>query len=177
MQALGSLRYLRNGLNGIPPYIAIYLAILPKMLWISPIWWKGSQSILYPLEMAYHKIAQWITGLPPFTRIIKLLRCVHLPPLNIWLHLISTKYAIRVITLPNDHGLYPIPIFQPTQASLAGPHRLLSFVSHYFGDRIERRSDYNPININPIQIHFQKPKDEDKKHETRRIVELLERYL
>jgi hypothetical protein len=60
MQALGSSRYLRHGLNGIPPYIARYLAIskiLPKMLWASPIWWKGSQSILYPLEMAYHKIA------------------------------------------------------------------------------------------------------------------------
>jgi hypothetical protein len=45
MQALGSLRYLRKGLNGIPPYIARYLAIskiLPKMLWASPIWWKGS---------------------------------------------------------------------------------------------------------------------------------------
>jgi ribonuclease HI len=92
-----------------------------------------------------------------------------LPPLNIWLDLISTKYAIRLITLPNDHGLYPIPIFQPTQASLAGPHRLLSFVSQYLGDRIERRSDYNPINIDPIQIRFQKPKDEDEKHETRRI--------
>jgi ribonuclease HI len=172
MQALGSLRYLRKGLNGIPPYIARYLAIskiLPKMLWASPIWWKGSQSILYPLEMAYHKIARWITGLPPSTRITKLLRCAHLPPLNIWLDLISTKYAIRLITLPNDHGLYPIPIFQPTQASLAGPHRLLSFVSQYLGDRIERRSDYNPINIDPIQIHFQKPKDEDEKHETRRI--------
>jgi hypothetical protein len=40
MQALGSLRYLRKGLNGIPPYIARYLAIskiLSKMLWASPI--------------------------------------------------------------------------------------------------------------------------------------------
>jgi hypothetical protein len=119
--------------------------------------------------MAYHKIARWITGLPPSTRITKLLRCAYLPPLNIWLHLISTKYAIHLITLPNDHGLYPIPIFQPTQASLAGLHRLLSFVSQYLGDRIERRSDYNPINIDPIQIHFQKPNDEDEKHKTRRI--------
>jgi ribonuclease HI len=172
MQALGSLCCLRKGLNGIPPYIARYLAIskiLPKMLWASPIWWKGSQSILYPLEMAYHKISRWITVLPPSTRITKLLRYGHLSPLNIWLDLISTKYAIHLITLPIGHGLYSIPIFQPTQASLAGPHRLLSFVSQYLGDRIERRSDYNPINIDPIRIHFQKPKDEDEKHETRRI--------
>jgi hypothetical protein len=127
---------LRNGLNGIPPYIARYLAIsniLPTMLWASPIWRK----FLYPLEMAYHKIARWIAGIPLSTRITKLLRCAHLPPLNIWLDLISTKYAIRLITLPNDHGLYPIPIFQPTQASLAGPHRLLSFFSQYLSGRIE----------------------------------------
>jgi hypothetical protein len=132
MQALGSLLYLRKVLNGIPPYIARYLAIskiLPKMLWASPIWWSGSQSILYPLEMAYHKIARWITVLPPSTRITKLLQCARLPPPNIWLDLISTKYAIRLITLPNDHGLYPILIFQPTQESLAGPHWFLSFVS------------------------------------------------
>jgi hypothetical protein len=54
------MQALRKGLNGTPPYISRYLAIskiLPKMLWASPIWWKGSQSILYPLEMAYHKIA------------------------------------------------------------------------------------------------------------------------
>jgi hypothetical protein len=94
MQALGNLFYLRKCLNGIPHYIARHLAIskiLPKVLWASPIWWNGSQSILYPLEMVYHKIARWITGLPPSTRITKLLRCAHLPPLNIWLDLICNS--------------------------------------------------------------------------------------
>jgi hypothetical protein len=74
MQALGSLLYLRKGLNGISPYTARYLAIskiMPKMLWASPIWWTGSQSILHPLELGYNRICRWITGLPPSTRIIK----------------------------------------------------------------------------------------------------------
>jgi hypothetical protein len=60
-------------------------------------------------------------------------------------------------------GLYPIPIFQPKQVSLAGPHRLLSFVSWYLGDGIEGRPNYNLINIDPIQIRLQGQKGEEKK--------------
>jgi hypothetical protein len=61
MQALGSLLCLRKGLNGISPYTARYLAIskiMPKMLWASPIWWTGSQSILHPLELGYNRICR-----------------------------------------------------------------------------------------------------------------------
>jgi hypothetical protein len=61
MQALGSLLYLRKGLNGISPYTARYLAIskiMPKMLWASPVWWTGSQSILHPLELGYNRICR-----------------------------------------------------------------------------------------------------------------------
>jgi hypothetical protein len=86
MQALGSLLYPRKGLNRISPYTARYLAIskiMPKMPGASPTWWTGSQSILHPLELGYNRICRWITGLLPSTRIIKLLRCAHLPPLNV----------------------------------------------------------------------------------------------
>jgi hypothetical protein len=102
IRALGSLLYLVKGLNGISSYTARYLAIskiMPKMLWASLIWWTGSQSILHPLELGYNRICRWIAGPPPSTRIIKLLRCAHLPPLNIWLDLVSTQYAIRLFVM------------------------------------------------------------------------------
>jgi hypothetical protein len=66
MQALGSLLYLRKGLNGISSYTARYLAIskiMPKIPWAPPIWWMGSQSILHSLEIGYNRTRQWITGL------------------------------------------------------------------------------------------------------------------
>jgi hypothetical protein len=92
------------------------------MLYTSPIWQTGSQSLLHPLEIGYNRICQWITGLPPSTRITKLLRCAHLPPLNVWLDLISTQHAIRLITLPNDHSRYPIPKYQSALSSNPGFH-------------------------------------------------------
>jgi hypothetical protein len=88
MQALCGFLYLRKGLKGIPPITACHIAlssILPKLLWASPIWWTGSHSVLYPLQFAYHRIARWITGLPPSTRITKLLHRANLAPLDIWL--------------------------------------------------------------------------------------------
>jgi hypothetical protein len=112
---------------------------MPKMPSASPIWLTDSPSILHPLEIGYNRICRWITGLPPSTRIIKLLRCAHLPPLNVWLDLISTQYAIRLITLLNDHGLYPIPKYQHTLSSKPGFHRIISFVSEYLSPYQNRK--------------------------------------
>jgi hypothetical protein len=61
MQALGGFLYLRKGLKGIPPITARHIAlssILPKLFWASPIWWTGSHSVLYPLQLSYHRIAR-----------------------------------------------------------------------------------------------------------------------
>jgi hypothetical protein len=96
-QALGSLLYLRKGVNGIRPVISRHPAmsvIFPKMFWASPFWWLGTQSISCPLAAGYCKVARWITGLSTSTRVTKLLRCAHLPPLEAWLDFISTSYAI-----------------------------------------------------------------------------------
>jgi hypothetical protein len=44
-QALGSLPYLRKGVNGIKPVITRHLAmsvIFPKIFGASPFWWLGS---------------------------------------------------------------------------------------------------------------------------------------
>jgi Na+-translocating ferredoxin:NAD+ oxidoreductase RnfA subunit len=100
MQALCSFLYLRKGLKGIPPITARHIALsstLPKLHWASPIWWTGSHSVLYPLKLAYHRIVRWIIGLPPSTRVTKLLRCANLPPLDIWLDYLTTRYAILLI--------------------------------------------------------------------------------
>jgi ribonuclease HI len=170
VQSLGSLLFLRKGKLGISPKIARYLVIskiIPKMLWASPIWWSGSPSILSPLETAYNRLCRWITGLPPSTRTTKLLICAHMPPLNLWLDLISFNYAIRLITLPADHGLLPLPTFDSSRATRAGPHRILSFVKDYLSDTLESRSNTNPVNLECLNVHTRKPqtaveRDEEK---------------
>lgn len=149
-QALGALYYLRAGDNGISSKIARHLVmskVLPKMLWGSPVWWTGSQSILTPLEIAYNRAARWITGLPPSTRISKLLRCAHLPPLKVWLDYLTHIFAINTITLPESHALCPLPKFDENQARFPGIHRILSFVSGYLTQRIESRSFENPVDF------------------------------
>jgi hypothetical protein len=60
LQALGSIRYLRSQGLGISAYIANHLirvAVLPAMLWGSPIWWNKTPSVLESLSKAYNKMA------------------------------------------------------------------------------------------------------------------------
>ena len=171
MQGLGTLLYLRAGRSGITPKIARHLVIakvLPRLFWPSPIWLTGAPSIASPLEIRYHRIARWITGLPPSTRITKLLTCAHLPPITLWLDLISTYYAIRLITLPNNHALRPLPVFNQLLSSSAGPHRVLSFVSEYLTDSLETRSHTNLIDLQLVTVHHHKPKTEKETQETLR---------
>jgi ribonuclease HI len=166
MQALGGFLYLRKGLKGIPPITARHIAlssILPKLLWASPIWWTGSHSVLYPLQLAYHRIARWITGLPPSTRITKLLRCANLPPLDIWLDYLTTRYAISLIFSHPDHGVRPLPDLDPRRANRPGPQRILSFVSDYLSCNLEVRSAENPYEILTTRVHISKPTDDKGK--------------
>jgi hypothetical protein len=104
-QSLGTLLYLRKGMRGISPKIVRYLAIakiFPRMFWASPLWWTGSYGVCNPLENEYHKIARWITGLPPSTKISKLLYCAHLPQIDAWLDYITEIYAVRLIFFPSS---------------------------------------------------------------------------
>jgi hypothetical protein len=73
MQSFGRLRFLRQGNQGIPAYIARHLtmtAILPNMLWASPVWWLRTPGDLGPLALTYN-------------------RCAHLLPLHIYLDYLS----------------------------------------------------------------------------------------
>jgi ribonuclease HI len=165
IQTLGSIMYLRQGDYGINPKIARYLVlakVMPRMFWASPIWWTGTQSVLAPLEIGYNRIARWITGLPTSTRTTKLLNCAQLPPLHLWLDLKTTNYAIRLITLPINHNLKPLPPYDPSRVSWPGAHRILSFVAPYLTDKLETRSYSNPIDINSITVHLSKPKNESE---------------
>jgi hypothetical protein len=112
LQVLGSIRFLRAGRYGISPLIARHLIIskvIPVLIWGSPIWWIGTPTVKERVENTYYMMARWITGLPMSTRITKLLYCAHLPPIDLWLDLITTNYAIRLISLPESHNLRPLP--------------------------------------------------------------------
>jgi hypothetical protein len=112
LQVLGSMGFLRRSKCSIPAYIAhhlVFTAVLPKMMWASPIWWNGKNGILEPVRMTYHAAARWITGLPMSTAIAKLLTVAQLPPLAAYLRLdyLTLRYAIRLRFLPADHVLDP----------------------------------------------------------------------
>jgi ribonuclease HI len=83
----------------------------------------------------------------------------------------STQYASRLITLPNDHGLYPVSKYQPALFSKPGIYRIMSFVSEYPSSptRIKTRSFYNLININTLEIHLSKLKTEEEILKTRNL--------
>lgn len=112
IQSLSALSYFSHNSWGIPASIAHHLtmtAILPNMLWASPVWWTTTETTIETLNFPYHRIARWITGLPPNTRTTKLLTCANLPPLNLYLDYLSTRYAIRLHFLPKTHALHPLP--------------------------------------------------------------------
>jgi hypothetical protein len=118
-------------MRGISPKIARYLAIakiFPRMFWASPlwwtVWWTGSYGLCNPLKNEYHKIARWITGLPPSTKISILLYCARLPPIDAWLDYITETYAIRLIFSPSSHGLKPILCYNPARKKYPSIHRV-----------------------------------------------------
>jgi hypothetical protein len=171
LQILGSLSFLRKRGQGISPAISRYLIItkvMPRMLWASSTWWAGAHTILHPLELAYHLMARWSTGLPPTTRSSKVLRCAHLPPLTAWLDWISTKYAINIITLSADHGLRPLPAYDISLSKLPGLRRILSFVNLFLSDRLETRSNLSLPIVEPLQLHMKKPQNPDGISDTNR---------
>jgi hypothetical protein len=74
--------------------------ILPKILLASLAWWIGSNTILTPMAAAYYSVVRSATYLPPSARILNLLTCTYLPPLNIYLDYLLAKFTIRLLFLP-----------------------------------------------------------------------------
>jgi ribonuclease HI len=94
-------------------FVAHYLVIskpLPAMLWVSPVWWNHTPTVLHLLQITYSSLARWIKGLPSSTRVEKHLTCARLPPLDIYLDYLSNKYVIRLLFLPQDHALDFLPL-------------------------------------------------------------------
>jgi ribonuclease HI len=119
-------------------------AVMPNMLWGSPIWWIGSAAVTSTLASAYHRIARWITGLPMSTRIPKLLTAPQLPPLNAYLDYVSMRYAIWVRFLPTDHMLADSPAYVRGMPKPGFPsrHRPEGLISHLTIGELEDRSTH-----------------------------------
>jgi hypothetical protein len=106
VQAIGTLAFLRCHEWSVPAYVAHHLAlvaVMPKMLWGSPIWWNSSAAVTHLISVTYHQIARWTTGLPMSTKIAKLLTAAQLPSLEAFLDYFAMRYAIRLRFLPADH--------------------------------------------------------------------------
>ena len=105
LMILSSLRHNNRGLSTYTALHLVHAALLPKMLWASPVWWTGSQHILHRLEPVYHRALWWASGLPAYVAIRKLLRLTRMPPLGCMLNLLSARYAIRLLFTPDNHPL------------------------------------------------------------------------
>ena len=85
LKNLARLTALRHQHRGLSTYTARHLiktALLPKMLWASPVWWAGSQPVLSRLEPVYHQALRWATGLPKYVSNRKLFLLSRSPPLQ-----------------------------------------------------------------------------------------------
>jgi hypothetical protein len=144
-QAIGSLNFLHHRQWSVSAQVLHHLAltaVLPKMLWASPIWWTGHYSVLSPIATAYNSIARWITGLPPSTSIDKLLQTANLPPLPTYLNYLSTKESIRQMFSP-----LPLPTNLPASTKVPGSQRLLTFYQQLNPGPLEDRLTTFPYNI------------------------------
>jgi hypothetical protein len=110
------------------------------MLWALPAWWTGTDPVLLPLFIAYHNAARWVTGLPPSTRITPLLTCTHLPPLNVYLDYLSTKYAIRRLVLPARHSLAGLLLMPHCPTSAPGTSHLKNLIKYLITGKLEDRT-------------------------------------
>jgi ribonuclease HI len=127
LQALGAMGFLRGNAWSIPAYIAhhlVFAAVLPQMMWASPIWWNGKSNVFESVKMTYHAAARWITGLPMSTSIWKLLTVAQLPPLKAYLDYLTLRYAIRLRFLPASHALAPEAVYAGNPPRPDYPNRL-----------------------------------------------------
>ena len=102
------LASLRHNYRGLSTYTALHLvhaALLPKMLWASPVWWTGSHHILHRLEPVYHRALCWASGLSAYVAIRKLLQLTCMPLLGCILNLLSAHYAIQLLFASEAHPL------------------------------------------------------------------------
>ena len=150
---------------------------MPIITWASPIWWNSTPGVLQTLEIPYNRMARWITGLPVSTRTTKLLICSNLPPLRIWLDLLSHNYAIHILSTPNTHNTKPLPPYNPNRTRVTGPNRVMSYVADILTDVIEDRSNSNTINIPSISLHRNKPSNERERKKLKEIHMLWEKNL
>jgi ribonuclease HI len=144
IQAIGALGFLRRQDWSVPAYVVHHLAlvaVMPKIMWGSPIWWNGSPSVQSLLKTTYNRIARWITGLPMSTRISKLLTAAQLPPMDAYLDYLSMRYAIRLRFLPDDHILADQPAYIRGKPKLNFPskHRLDNLIAHLTEGNLEDR--------------------------------------
>jgi ribonuclease HI len=171
LQAMGALRFLRRHDWSAPAYVTHHLAmvaVMPKMLWGSPIWWTGSPTIQSLLATTYHRVARWITGLPMSTKIAKLLTAAQLSPIDTYLDYLSMQYAIRVRFLPSDHILADQPAYIRGAPKPLYPsrHRLDSLIFHLTMGVLEDRLCHIDASIPRIQSpHLDKHTDPVGIHE------------
>jgi hypothetical protein len=136
--------FLRHTKYGISAHISRHLtftAILPRMLWESPVWWLNTPGTLEPLTVAYYSMVRWVTGLPKNTRTENLLRCAYLPLLHAFLDYLSRRYAVRTLFLPDSHILFSSPTPIPNAEILPGVYRIRTFTHDMAHFRLENRQN------------------------------------
>ena len=77
---LQHLTFNNKGISFSTAHHLIYTYLLPQMLWASPAWWTGMDSVLKRLSVPYHQAVRWATGLPAYTNVNKMLLVARFPP-------------------------------------------------------------------------------------------------
>ena len=180
-QGLKCLLGLRHNNRGLSTFTALHLiktALLPEVLWGSPVWWTGSQHVLHRQEPIHYQELHWALGLPKCVANRKLFLMARMPPLQCLLNYLSAPYAVRLMFVASDHPLQQYidltsrTIRQPWLAMLKG--RLLKMEVRYptlpiplslaarimqVGDVFEQLSRESPAPLPPFLVTIQQATD------------------
>ena len=103
LTALTAPRYRPRGPSTSTALYLIQIALFPKLLWASPVWWAGSQHILHRLEPVYRR-ALGVRPAPVHSKILLFL-LTRSPPLHCVLDRLPACYVIRPLFAADNDPL------------------------------------------------------------------------
>lgn len=78
-------------------------AAIPGFTWGSEIRWTGARHVIDQVTPAYNGMVRLITGLPQWTPLRHLLIEAGLPPLHLYLDMLSRRYRTRILCSKDNH--------------------------------------------------------------------------
>lgn len=112
----------RKGISPGSLHNLITTACVPAFTWGLEIWWTGARHLIDQVAPAYNIMARLFIGLSKWIPLRLLLVEAGLPPLHLYLDMLSRRYGARLLCSQDDHPCKS-PLLQAIQK--LGPHHCI----------------------------------------------------